>query len=382
MKKLFLSLIILISAFCGGAFAADNVPVSDSAGDIGPFGTWATPANQSAILGNLRGDLTSFQTKFQAVTLVPDWVPPEARVGRSLIGAMSRVNEILHRSLFDFISVFIIILLAFWIALESYQFAKDGGDAKAFAYKIAMRIVLCGIWIWIISNDPARLFMMIAGPIIYVGSYFSDTILNSVTTAAHANMPDTCAAIHSYIAANPVAGDMMPPDAVAGILCVPTRLAGFFYTCVAAGFKWMIAGIGHSAMTFVVGLSFVVLFIMNIWKFAIMALGVIVNLFLIILFLPFTAIAETFGDKKTEYKGIAGEIFSKFADIFSVASLSDQFQKFITAVIYFISLSVIIAICAALLSGVVTTNLADAVPDINSADFMTVFLCGILVFYL
>ena len=72
-------------------------------------------------------------------------------------------------------------------------------------------------------------------------------------------------------------------------------------TAVAAGWKWMIAGIGTSAFTTLVGAAFIVIFIYNGFKFALMGLGVIVDLFLGVFMLPFTAIAETIN--KTSYKG-------------------------------------------------------------------------------
>ena len=396
MKKLLLFFLILLTV-ANGAFADDDVTLVATAFPTVPDVANATTIDQqttinnqqpalipSLITRNLTYDLGEFQKDFQNSVAQTNYVPIEAKVGRVLIGAMTKVGEILNRSLFGFISIFIIVLLALWIMMEGYQFATKGGDAKKLAYDIMKKVVLCAVWIWIISHGPAEMFMYLMGPIIYVGSYFSDLILGTV--APH--IPDSCAAIHNYIAQNPVGGAVIPPDAVANILCVPTRMSAFFYSLVSTGFKWMIAGIGHSAMTFFVGAAFVIVFIMNIWKFALVALGVVVNLFLVLLFLPFTAIAETFGDKTTNYEGAIGkEIFVKFAGIFSTVSLSSQFQKFIQAVIYFVFLSVIVAICAALLSGVVDLDAMYSAPTFDSLSIgdagpMTIFLCGILVYYL
>lgn len=376
-KLIFIS--VLISVFgCWSAHAADtNIP-----GDIGNFGVWATPNNQAIVIKNLGEDLNALQNNFQNVATQKDYVPIEARVARSVIAAIERVGNIMERSLFGFISVFITIMLVFWIGMSAYVFATKGGNLKDFAYKITKQVVLAAVWIWIISHNPAEMFMYIMGPIIYIGSYFSDLILNSVTSSVGMQIPDSCAAIHNYIAANPLHGSLIPGDALANMICVPTRLSGFFYTCISAGLKWMSAGIGTSAMTFCVGLAFVIMFLINIWKFALMALGVIVDLFLALLFLPFTAIAEVFKDMKAPDIKIVSNVFTSFAGLFKTVNLQAVIQRFINAVIYFICLSVIIAIATALLSAVVTTDLASNMPTINSEGFVTVFLTGCLVFYL
>mgnify|MGYP000077970950 FL=1 len=169
-------------------------------------------------------------------------------------------------------------------------------------------------------------------------------------------------------------------NAAADMLCVPTRLSGFFYTAVVAGFKWMLAGIGHSMFTFVVGLTFVVLFVYLGFKFAFMALGVIADLFLAVFMLPFTAVVETVG--KTSYKGIAGTIYNGFLGLFKVESLQSQIMRFINAAIYFVSLSIVIAVCGALLAGAVDADLATHVPSINNSNFFVTLLTAMLVAYL
>ena len=169
-------------------------------------------------------------------------------------------------------------------------------------------------------------------------------------------------------------------DAVANLMCVPTRLSGFFATAIAAGWQWVITGIGTSAFTVLVGVAFICIFVYIGFKFALMALGVIVDLFLGILMLPFTAIAETLG--KTSYKGIAGDIFNGFLGLFNPESLSVQIQRFIQAAIYFVALSVIIALCAALLSGTITTDMSTQIPTLENNGFIVPLLTGCLVAYL
>lgn len=143
----------------------------------------------------------------------------------------------------------------------------------------------------------------------------------------------------------------------------------------------MLAGIGHSAFTVLVGAIFVVLFLYNGFKFALMAFGVIVDLFLGVMMLPFTAIAETLKDK-TSYKGIAGDIFNGFLGLFSAESLSKQIERFVNAAIYFVSLSIVIAVCVALLSGTVSVDMAASVPTLDNTGFIPTVLTGALVTYL
>ena len=111
-----------------------------------------------------------------------------------------------------------------------------------------------------------------------------------------------------------------------------------------------------------------------------MALGVIANLFMAVFLLPFTAVAETIG--KTTYKGIAGDIFNGFLGIFTTQSLMNRVGQFINAAIYFVSLSIVIGVCAGILSGAVTTDLAASNPSVDSGSFIMVLLTGLLVSHL
>jgi hypothetical protein len=383
MKTLKRIFIVLMFAFCmtSPTFAASNVP-GTTAGDVGEYGSWATENNKSLFVKNLTDDINDFQREFQNNQLVRDYVPAEARVGRALMGALDMVGRVLENSLVRFMTIFMIIMFTFWIMFEAYQMMRGNQDAKKLWEEIVKKLVLLMIWIWIIEQGPAQLFMWIMGPVITIGTYLSDLILNSVATAAGASLPDTCAAIHKYMSANTSGLTLINSSQAADLLCVPTRLSGFFYTAVAAGWKWMLAGIGHSAFTFITGAIFVVIFIYNIWKFALMALGVIADMFLTVLMLPFTAFAEVFGGKGTTYDGYAGKIFNGFMELFKPQNLSSQIQRFINAALYFVSLSIVIALCAAILSGIVNANLAATVPGIESDGFMTVLIVGCLVAYL
>lgn len=355
--------------------AASNI----STGDIGDYGKWTTQNNFSAFTTTMTDDITQFQSEFQR-QLVGDYVPVEAKVGLAFMNALSRVGDILDNSLVRFVKIFIFIAFLFWIMLEAYTMINGSAKVRPTIENIFKKAFFIIIWIVILEFGPAQVFMWVMGPIISIGTLLSDMILNAVAHSAGAHLPDTCAAIHQYASAHTAANMLIDANVAADMLCVPTRLSGFFYTAVAAGWQWMLAGIGHSAFTFLVGAVFVVIFIYNIWKFALMALGVIADLFLAILMLPFTAIAETIG--KTSYKGIVGNIFNEFIGLFKTESLQTQIQRFVNAAIYFVSLSIVVALCAAILSGAVDTNLAANVPSLDNNGFMITLLTGALVAYL
>ena len=81
------------------------------------------------------------------------------------------------------------------------------------------------------------------------------------------------------------------------------------------------------------------------------ALGVIADLFLALLLLPFTAIAETIA--KTNYKGVAGNIFNSFLDIFKTEKLETQITRIINAALYFVCLAVATGVSVSLLTFVI-----------------------------
>ncbi|MCL2748934.1 MAG: hypothetical protein FWE50_02560 [Alphaproteobacteria bacterium] len=375
MKKLKLFL-FLAFGFWLLAFSAQAETNLPSPGEIGNYGLWATEHNQELLTNNLFDDLQEFQGDAQKAG-GKDYVPIEARVGKVFVSALDMIGKALADSLFYFVQILLVALLAFWILFETYNMMQGDRDVKKLAKEIATKVVFVSIWLWVLSNNPGEIFMTIFGPIITAGAYMSNLILNSITGAASA---DTCEAIKDFI--GNTGNSIVSSSHTAELICLPTRLSGFFYKCVGIGFKWMGYGIGHSALTFVAGAVFVVIFAINIWKFALLAFGVIADLFLAILLLPFTAITECFG-KGTNYKGIPGDIFKAFAGIFKYAGLSEQIQRFIRAIIYFIVLAIVAAIGAALLGGVVGASLDAATPSVKTIDgFMPVLIVGCLVAYL
>ena len=362
------------------AIADANVP-----GSIGDYGTWMTEGNVSTFKKSLvgeNGDLIQFQDSFQK-QLVRDYVPAEARIGIAMMNALSHVAKILDTSLVRFMVIFIIVMYLFWIMFEAYNFMTQGtGNVQKLVMDLGKKAIWIIIWVAVLEIGPARLFVWAMMPIVSVGTWLSDFILNAVASVSGAVLPDTCGAIHEYAVASTAPNMLIDANAAADLMCVPTRLSGFFTSGIAAGWKWMIAGIGRSAFSFVMGAIFIAVFVWNTWKFALMALGVIMDLFLGILMLPFTALAETI--TPTSYKGLAGNIFNGFINLFNAGpvKLDAQINRFVNAAIYFVSLSIVIAVCAGLLYGVIDGNLATQVPTLENDGFIPTLLTGLLVGYL
>jgi len=368
----------MLYALCSvSAQAETNLP---SPGEIGPYGFWSNEHNKELLTNNLSADLEDFQGGIQQNIASKDYIPIEAKVGKAFVSALDTVGKALGNSLFHFVQILLVALLGFWILFETYNMMQGDGDVKKLAQELAKKVILVSVWLWVLSNNPGNIFMFIFGSIITAGAMMSNLILDSITGAASV---DTCGSIREFV--GNTGNSIVSSHYTADLLCMPTRLSGFFYKCVAIGFKWMSYGIGNSALTFAAGAVFVVIFAINIWKFALLAFGVIADLFLAILLLPFTAITECFG-KGTNYKGIPGDIFKAFAGIFRNAGLSGengQIQRFIKAIIYFIVLAIVAAIGAALLGGVVDASLDSLEPSVTTIDgFMPVLIVGCLVAYL
>ena len=268
-------------------------------------------------------------------------------------------------------------MYAFWVGLEAYRMIHESSDYKQVFYDIFIRAIKIAAWIIVLHYGVANIFTIIMNPIITAGMALSDFILNAVAQTYQINLPDTCGAIHQYVNANTTDKLLIDPDSAANIMCLPARLSVYFYHGTANAFEWIINGFGHSLTMVVVGIVCVVLFIKCIFKYAFMTLGIVADLFLTLLLLPFTAIAECMpSTKETNY---AAQIFSGLLKLFNTQNLSAIILKFINAAIYFVSLSIIIAISAVLLTNIISI-------DTNNTYFVgstiTSIMCACLILYL
>jgi hypothetical protein len=306
-------------------------------------------------------------------SLVEGFVPLEAKVGRIFISVLSDLSRAIYTKLMPFLNMFIVMMLTFWIFGETWKMMSFTGDRDYWklAIRITKKVLLIAAWLWVLNNDPAKLFMILINPLIVVGTAASDLILNGVLNMLDAEMPDTCGAIHAWVGNG--ADGLISNDSVANLLCMPTRVTTFFYTNINAGFNLMGEGLKNLLpVTFLMGLVFVVLFVINTWRFIIATLGVIVDLFFVLMFLPFTAVKECFKAKDTKYDGIFAPIWTQLLGLVGGQTLSEQIRKFVGAVIYFIVLSIISAISLIMIAGFK--------PTLDNA--ITLIIVGFLIFYM
>lgn len=379
--KKFLSILLVVVATTFLVAPSHAIEGSNlSTGDIGDFGTWATDHNREELLSNIQNDLNEFESEYEH-EYVQTGVPLFARLGIVFVRALSYVSRILDNSLVRFVNIFLVIAFIFWVMLYAYQLIKDDKTKPmATFYDITKKGAVLAIWLFLLGGGIQWFFEMIMGPIFGFASYVSNMILNATTDAGGYMLADNCTAIHTYAASHISNESVITPDFAANVMCVPARLSGFYYGAIKFGWKLVLSGLGLSTFTLLIGLILVFMFIYTAYKFVFVAFGVIADLFLIIITLPFTAIAETVN--KTSYKGIAGDVYNAFLGLFKSQSLSSQIRKFVDAAIYFVSLSIIIAIAGALLASAVQLNSETHLITILNGDVVTLLLTGALVAYI
>ncbi len=374
-----MSVVLITIAFCAPAFA----DISDSImGDVGDFGSLATEHNREALVNNMKNDMTEFQSEYER-EYIDTGVPVEAKLGISFMQALSSVAHVLNDSLVRFVIIFLIAAFAFWVMFEVYRLISDSKTkVRPTVEDIAKKGITFGIWIILLGFGLTELFGMIMGPIVAFGSYISNIILDTVAQYGGFVLSDTCAAIKDYAVIHMKDTSVIDPEFAADIICVPTRMSGFYYGAIKFGWKIMISSLGVSTFSFISGLIFVGLFTYAAFKFAFVAFGVIADLFLVVILLPFTAVAETLN--KTKYEGIAGKIYNGLLGLFNTESfsLSAQVKKFIDASVYFIALSIAVAIGGALLANGLQIDSQTHIIKIINGDRITMMLIGALVAYI
>ena len=378
MIKLFRCLLVsvfCVFCICGTTYSAGNVPF----GNIGEYGTWINQENMEKFSDSISTDLNEFQNNFETTVKSPTFVPIEVKLGLALMEAFYDIDAVLQMSLIPFTIIFLFIMYALWIGLEAYILMRDSGDYKAVIYDIFKKGLTIAVWVIILNYGLAKIFALIIAPIISIGTYLSDFILNATAKTYNINLPDTCTAIHNYVNTQNASNLLIDSNAAADIMCLPGRISTFFYHATATGFKWMIYGMTNSFTAILIGAISIFVFVKCIFKYAFMTLGVVADLFLKILLLPFTAIAESI--PTTKEKNYLGQIFNGFLGLFNTKNfkISDVITAFITAAVYFVGLSIVISICAALLSNTISL---DADNSYSLASGMTALLTGWLILHL
>lgn len=382
--RYFCRLLICILCICfisNYSYGASNMPL----GDVTEYGNWINAENMEKFNAAVSSDMDKFQSGFQQNLESDTFVPIEAQIGFAFMKALSSIDYVLQISLVRFTIMFLFIMYAFWIASEAYKMIRETSDYKKVFFEIFKKGFIIAIWVLILYYGPAKIFVMLINPILALGTGLSDFILNTTAEMFNIDIPNTCSAIHDYVNQNAVTGIangenaalIVPPETAANIMCLPARVSVYFYKATGMAWKWTLGGFTHSATQIVAGGVCVVLFIKCIFKYAFMTLGVVADLFLTLLMLPFTAIAEAL--PSTDEKGYMGQILSGFLKIFNTKKLSDIIGVFINAAIYFVSLAIVISICAGLLSNFI--DLGDSNEYMTGRAMITI-LCGGLILYL
>lgn len=377
LKRLFIC-ILCIGCLCTASFAANNLPH----GDIGEFGNWLTPDNLAKYNTNISKDMTEFETRFDNNVSKTDFVPLEVKIGLAFMKALSSLDSVLQISLVRFTIIFLLIMYAFWIGIEAYKMIKETTDYKTVLYEIFKKGMLVSIWVAVLIYGPAKIFVLLINPIITLAVYISDFILNTIADMYNIDIPNTCSTIHDYVASNiktPFLHDEdgLLMDTAANIMCLPARLSVYFYHAVKESLLWIVNGFGHSATAVAVGIVSTFIFIKAIFKYAFMTLGVVADLFLRLMLLPFTALAECLPETKEE--NYAGKLYKGLLELFNTKKLPDVISAFVNVAIYFVSLAIVIAICAILLTSIIRPT-QNSIFVLNSA--MTTLLCGCLTLHL
>ena len=170
---------IVCISLAGGALAntdVANLPMPE----VGDHGAINTETNKDILVKFVKDDLGGYIGKFgnQALNNI---VPIEAKVGLTFMNALSKVSNILYTTLIPFVTIFIIIAYAFWIAFETYNMMTTGnGEIKKLFTEIVRKGVIIAIWLIILQNDPVKIFMTIMSPILGIATYISDLILNAI----------------------------------------------------------------------------------------------------------------------------------------------------------------------------------------------------------
>lgn len=378
--KKFLSAIVAVFfaiGFIAPSVAADSNLVT---GDIGDYGAWTTEHNREELIGTIRHDIDEFRSAYER-EYVDTGIPIEAKLGVLFISGLSYVAKVLDSALVRFVEIFLIVAFLFWVMFEAYRIIKeDKVKAMPTVQDIFLKGITLVIWLLVLGFGLSELFAQIMGPIMAFGSYLSNLILDTVSQTGGFVLSDTCAAIKAYASEHVTNSSILSADAASEIMCVPTRMSGFYYGAIKFGWQMMGAGLGTSTFTFLAGLVFVILFTYTAFKFAFVAFGVIADLFLVIILLPFTALSENL--HKTSYKGIAADIYNGFLGLFKPFDLSSQIRKFIDAAVYFVALAIAVSIGGALLAMGIQLNANTHTIMIVNGDVITLLLTGALVAYI
>lgn len=349
-----------------------TTPVFAGIGEVGDYGMWATSHNQELVNNQISDELTRFGPGPTVSS-----VPIDAKLGLAFMGGMAKIGNALipplnsnssQASFVNFIVLFMLLAYAFWVAFEAYNLSISSGDAKKALKDVITTGIWISVWIIILKMGIAEYFAMIMVPIISVGAFISSFILDATTSISGIQLENHCDAIKNYAVMYTPRDLQITATSAAELLCIPSQMSNFFMTTMKIGWQWVINGVGVSLFSVLVGLYVTYLSLKCIWKYLFIALGVIADIFLALMLLPFTAIAET--TAKTNYKGVAGDIFNTFLSIFKAEKLETQINRIVKAAVYFICLAIAIGVSLSLMSFIIDPRTGSFTPPQGMNDFL------------
>ncbi len=362
------------------------IPGFADTGDIGLYGRWATEENLTLVKNTITDEVTHFAPLDTVIN--DDFVPIEAKLGLAFMGGMAKVGAALDISLVRFAILFMLIAYAFWVSFEAYNLILAKETVKKTVKNIVIKGMWIAIWISVLNFGVAQIFTMVMTPVISLGTFIAHTILDGITSVTGQHLINNCAAIKQYAAENlsyTTGAEVIPgtleslkisSESAAELLCMPTQMSAFFTTIIKIGWQWIFSSIGFSLFSAVLGILIIYLALKNIWKYLFIALDVIADLFLGMLLLPFTAIAET--TAKTKYSGVAGDLFNSFLVIFKAEDLKTQINRIIKACLYFICLAITVGVSLSLLTFIIDPTTGRLI-DFNHGIDDTIVLILILL---
>jgi hypothetical protein len=405
MKKLLTIFLMLftISASAETAFPdAPNLPTSND-GSIAEISTqteFPDAPKSTATAASAAYEMKELDKKSQSDMLeqlrasIPDdsafrdtnGATIDTKIGMVIIQGLSTVAQMIYQNLMDVIVWLLYIFLAFWIGIQAWNSieGKDNITPKTRMENIAKKCVAVVVVGMVLAMNPAEWLMYLMGGISAIGNYLSDLLLSTTTGVGIAR---TCLETQMMVVAEGGNFGFLSPTAVANILCTTGNIANFFYDGF-FGFLTIIRNsIGSDAMGVFIGVVGAALFILCIFKFAIITLCVIVDIVMGLMFLPFAAFAYCFKSDDWGKIPVVSEVFSGISGAFGGEKLTDTMTKFIHAVIYMVCVALVSSLCFLVLSGMIGTeiNLYDGIVNYkedNEATLILILLGSDICFYL
>ncbi|MDR0319556.1 MAG: hypothetical protein LBH81_02340 [Rickettsiales bacterium] len=344
MKKLLLiiALLLFVIPRQGEAATGEPRPTSDNFEM-----TELTDRARHNILLGLRNSVPN------AASLETKGVPLDIRAGLLVVEGLSTVAMLIYKNLIDVIIWLLFIFFAFWWGLEAWSVVYAKSKISDTVKKAVKKGIIITVAVFVLKSNPAEWFMILMSAVARVGNYAADLFL---TEATGMGISQSCAAVHAMVVAGGNSFGFLGPENVASVLCMTGRITEFFWTALSQSFALIGTGIGTNVALAVLGVAGVALFLWCAVKFTIMTLGVVVDMTLMLMFLPFVAFKESFKDGWSKDAPFASAIFERIANSFGGGDISGQIKKLVQVLIYIIAVALISSICYLLMKGILAEN--------------------------